>query len=162
MYLSLYFVKHSKIMYYFQEMLYLHFLLSWVFLMSDCTRKLIPFSLPVSDRRWIIFPLVNCVACSVVHHAQGKLPPSWHSYLLIPHTHWCVMRVVVAGLYISQSERTGNTLLEKRMPLSASWLEQVKATGLPACLCAAPLTPSTLCSSHMEMLLTWVRWAAFI
>lgn len=148
-------------MHYFLDMLCLHFL-CWGFLMSDCSWKLMYCLFPFQTRRWIIFPLVNCVACSVVHHAQGKLPPSWHSYLLIPHTHWCVMRVAVAGLYISQSEQTGNILLEKKMPLSASWLELVKATGLPVCLCVAHLMPSTLCSSHTEMLLTWVRWAAFI
>lgn len=139
------------------------FFLSWEFFnVGFWNWKLIYSLFSFQTRRWIIFPLVNCVACSVVHHAQGKLPPSWHSYLLIPHTHWCVMRVGVAGLYTSQSEQTGNILPEKKMPLSASWLEHVKATGLPVCLCVARLTPSTLCSSHMEMLLTWVRWAAFI
>lgn len=139
------------------------FFLSWEFFnVGFWNWKLIYSLFSFQTRRWIIFPLVNCVACSVVHHAQGKLPPSWHSYLLIPHTHWCVMRVGVAGLYTSQSEQTGNILPEKKMPLSASWLEHVKATGLPVCSCVARLMPSTLCSSHMEMLLTWVRWAAFI
>lgn len=145
-----------------RDVMFTFFIKLWFFLMSDCTRNWYHSLFPFQTRRWIIFPLVSCVAYSVVHHAQGKLPPSWHSYLLIPHTHWCVMRVVVAGLYISQSEQTGNILPEKKMPLSVSWLEHVKATELPVCSCVAHLTPSTLCSSHMEMLLTWVRWAAFI
>lgn len=65
MYLSLYFVKHSKIMHYFPEMLCLHFLLSWFFLMSDCTRKLIPFSFPVSDQRMnnLSFSELCCLFC---------------------------------------------------------------------------------------------------
>lgn len=135
---------------------------SFLFLCHFLTRNWYHSLFLFQTRRWIIFPSVNCVACFVVHHAQGKLLPNWHSYLLIPHTLWCVMKVVAAGLYISQREQTGSIHQEKKMLLSASWLEQVKVTGLPVCLCVAHLTPNILCSSHTEMLLILVRWAAFI
>lgn len=136
---------------------FLHLICSWNVFVSILTTLTLPVTVFWG---WTTYPSASYVACSAVHHAPARSPPSWPSCPQSPPTASCVMRVAADGRCTSQSAPTGSTHPARRMPSSVSWHAPREGTALPACLSAARPAPATLYYSPMETQWTWARWAA--
>lgn len=108
---------------------------------------------------WTTYPSASYVACSAVHRAPARSPPSWPSCPQSPPTASWVMTVAAGGRCTSPSVPTGSTHPERRTPSSVSWHALQEGTALPACLSAAHPAPATRYYSPMETQWTWARWA---